>query len=318
MKQIVVSGSSAYDILLHFDWSFKEQFSENTDSSVNMSILSPVFHKNHWWTWANICYNLALLWENSILLSSVWEDFSFSDIIRDKINLKYIHKEQFSPSSHSVIISDKTDNRITVFHSGAMNSASESKFSYIEEKIWVSIISANDIWTMLEHAQESKKQGITTLIDPAQQVSQMSEEQLNRLLSYWDILIANHYEFAEIQKKVQKTGEDLISDFSYIIVTYWDQWSQLISPKDTIHIPAITIADIEDTTWAWDAYRAWVLYSIIEWLDIKVWCQLWSILASYSTITSGSQQHHFSFWWIATDMKEKFWIDIDFYSKRKY
>ena len=318
MKQILVSGSSAYDILMHFDWSFKKQFSENIDSSINMSVVSPVFHKNHWGTWANICYNLALLGENAILLSSIWEDFTFSDIIKDKINLKYIHKEPFSPSSHSVIISDESDNRITVFHSWAMENASASKFNYIEENIWTSIISANNITTMIEHAKASKSQWIFTVLDPAQQISQMTEEQLRIFLSYWDLLIANHYEYSDIQKKIQKTWNDILQDFEYIIVTYWDQGSQLISKDETIHIPAVSIWDIEDTTWAGDAYRAWLLYSIIEWLDIKTWCQLWSVLASYCILTSGSQQHHFSFWWVTTDMKERFGIDIDFHNKRKY
>jgi hypothetical protein len=62
MKQILVSGSSAYDNLMHFDGDFKSQFShENLQNAINMSVLSSSFEKNHGGTGANIAYNLSLL-----------------------------------------------------------------------------------------------------------------------------------------------------------------------------------------------------------------------------------------------------------------
>jgi adenosine kinase len=92
----------------------------------------------------------------------------------------------------------------------------------------------------------------------------------------------------------------------------------VFSWDDMIHIPAIEVDEIDDTTGAGDAYRGWLLYWITEWLELKTSCQLWTVLASYSVIAPGAQQHHFSFWGVMEDMKSHFWVDIDLYEKRKY
>lgn len=319
MKQILVSWSTAYDNILHFDGDFQQKFMNwKLENTLNMSVLSESFEKNHGWTGANIAYNLALLWESPVLLSSIWDDYEFSDVIREKVTLSYIHKEQFCHSSNSIIISDNSDNRMTVFHPGAMRHASRSKISYVEEQIWVAIVSANNISTMLEHARDLKEKGVKFFVDPAQQISQMNSQELRELIDLWNYLIVNHYEYAELQAKSAMGEDDLQWEFEVIIVTYGKQWSHLFSSGSMVNIPAVEISDIDDTTGAGDAYRAGVLYSIIEWKDIKIWCQLWTILASYCIIAPGSQQHHFSLGWVMEDMKTHFWVDIDLFQKRKY
>lgn len=304
---------------MHFDGDFKNEFSTwNIDKAINMSVLSSSFEKNHWWTWANIAYNLALLWESPVLLTSVGDDYIFSDVITEKINLKYVHRQQFTHSAQSMIISDENDNRITVFHPWAMKYAWDSKFSYVQEPLALAIVSANDISTMLQHAREINESELKLIIDPAQQISQMSQQELRELIHLWDILIVNHNEYSDLQIWAWLTEDNLKQTFDTIIVTYGAQWSQIFTWDEILHIPAIEIENIDDTTGAWDAYRAWLLYSIVEWLDIKTWCQLWTVLASYCILAPGSQQHHFSYWAVMEDMKNHFGVDIDLYEKRKY
>jgi adenosine kinase len=81
-----------------------------------MSLSSNTFEKNHGGTGANIAYNLALLGENPILLSSVGHDYSFDGIMEDKVNLNYIHRDKMEHSANSIIVSDRDDNRMTFFH----------------------------------------------------------------------------------------------------------------------------------------------------------------------------------------------------------
>jgi adenosine kinase len=319
MKQILISWSSAYDNLMHFDWDFKDQFSTgNLENILNMSVLSSSFERNHWGTGANISYNLALLWESPILLTAIWDDYEFSDVITEKVNLKYVHKQQFCHSAQSMILSDNTDNRITVFHPGAMKYAWDSKVSYVQEPVWLWIVSANNIPTMLEHAREIKQKDLKLVVDPAQQISQMTKEQLRECIHLWDTLIVNYTEYSELQLRAELNEDDLRKTFETIIVTHWAQWSELFSGDEMIHIPAVKIDEIDDTTGAGDAYRAGLLYGIIEWLELKASCQLGTILASYSVIAPGSQQHHFSLWGVMEDMKHHYWVDIDLYEKRKY
>jgi adenosine kinase len=98
-----------------------------------------------------------------------------------------------------MILSDNQDNRITVFHPGAMKHAASSKVSFVQEPIALAIVSANDISTMLEHARDIKQKDIKLIVDPAQQISQMSKQQLRECLHLGDILIVNHHEYAQLQ-----------------------------------------------------------------------------------------------------------------------
>jgi len=296
MKQILVSGSSAS----------------------NMSIISSHYTKNHGGTGANISYNLALLWESAILLSSIWDDYEYSSVISSTVNLSYIHKQAMTHSAHSVILSDREDNKITIFHPWAMDYASSSKVEHIQETCSIAIVSANHIPTMLEHAQKIASKNIPIFIDPAQQVSQMSKDELWELLKQWTHLIANQHEFTQICDTASLSESEIISMFEYVIITRWSEWLQLFQNGNMIQIPAIKLEEFEDTTWAWDALRAGILYALTEWRNIETACKLGTVLASYCILAPGSQQHHFSKWSVMEDMKTHFWVELDLFSKRKY
>ena len=315
MKQILVSGSSAYDNIHHYDGEFTTL---SIQELANISLLSSHYTKNHGGTGANIAYNLALLWESAILLTSVGDDYDFSDLIREKINLSYVHRQEMVHSAHSVIIADSKDNRMTFFQSWAMDYASHSKFEYVREQCSIWIVSANHIPTMIEHAQSLSKKNITCIIDPSQQISQMNTEQLTEFLNYGDILIANEYEFQQILEKTQSSESELVKKYETLIVTLWYKGLKLYKNWISTHINAVHVEDFDDTTWAWDALRAGILYWLTEWHDIETACKLGTVLASYSILSSGSQQHHFWLWNVMEDMKTHFDIDIDLFSKRKY
>ncbi len=62
MQEILVSGSTAFDTLMHYNGKFSNQFVD-TDvlSWLNMSIVSDSCEKNLGWTGANIAYNCFIM-----------------------------------------------------------------------------------------------------------------------------------------------------------------------------------------------------------------------------------------------------------------
>jgi len=315
MKQILISGSTAYDNIYHYDGEFD---SMTQMELMHISVITSRFVKNHGWTGANIAYNMSLLGESAILLSSIWDDYTFSPVISEKINLQYVHHQDWIHSASSVIIADNSDNRMIFFHPWAMECASMSKVEYIQEKCTIGIVSANYIPTMIEHAQHCKDKSIPIFIDPAQQISQMTKEELSEFLDAGTHLIANHLEFWEILDASLLSQEDILAKYEIVIITHWADGLKLYQNWKFTHIPAIQIDDFDDSTGAWDALRAWILYWLTEWYDIETACKLWTVLASYCILAPWPQQHHFSLWNVMEDMKTHFWVDIDLYSKRKY
>jgi adenosine kinase len=72
MKKILVSGSTAYDFLMKYNGDFREEFRKgDINQGVNTSILVSELDKTTGGTGLNICYNLALLGEYPILITSV-------------------------------------------------------------------------------------------------------------------------------------------------------------------------------------------------------------------------------------------------------
>lgn len=283
-----------------------------------MSLISDVYEKNHGWAGANIAYNLALLWENPILFTSVWEDYSFDGIMESKVNLDYIHRDEKLHSANSVIVSDTEDNRFTFFHPGAMKNALESKVEYIREDIGIAIISPNHIPAMLEHAKDIQVKSVRTIADPSQQISQMNTDELQKLFSYCRIFIANQYEYDEVLEKMWQSHDEFIKQFEAVIITYDERGTKIFSQWEEEHIYAIDVEDVVDTTGAWDALRAWLLFALIEWHDIKTWVQLGTLMASYCIVAPGSQYHHFTLDGLMEDMKLWFWVKIDLYKRRSY
>jgi len=120
-KNIVVSWSIAYDVIMSYNWEFKDVIKADNLKNLSASFLVENLKKETWWTGLNIAYNLSLVWEKSILLSSVWKDFSFDGFFREKTNLKYIYQSSALFSSSFYIITDSNLGQMNTFYPWAMN-----------------------------------------------------------------------------------------------------------------------------------------------------------------------------------------------------
>lgn len=319
MREILVSGSTAHDTIMHYDGDFKTQFPNgDTESGLHMSVVCNHSEKFLWGTWLNIAYNLALLGENPILLSSVGVDFGWDELIDEKVNLKYLHRDRRRTTAWSMILSDGSNHRITAFYPGAMLEADQTHVSYVTESVWIAIVSANQVSAMLNHARELQKAKIKFFVDPAQQITEMSREELQELLALWDYLIVNQYEMKELQIKTWHNEAFLKANFEKIIVTHGAQGSELIEENHITHIPSVDFGEVIDTTGAGDAYRAWILKALIDWHDWKTACRLWTILATYCIQGEWGQNHHASLGNLSEDMMQYFSEEIDLHAKRKY
>lgn len=77
MKQILVSGSSAYDIHIRSNIDIASVFADSSGENIHLSTTSDMLEKYNGGTWSNIAYNLWLLWEHCILLSAAGKDFLY-------------------------------------------------------------------------------------------------------------------------------------------------------------------------------------------------------------------------------------------------
>ncbi len=312
MKKILVSWSIAYDYIMDYDNNFNNAISSGSWKTLNWALLINKLKKETWWTWLNIAFNLAMLWEDAILLWAIWEDFSFDALIKEKIDLTYVHKSDKLLSSSAYIINDNSSGQITSFYPGAMDEANKISVAGIKEEISHFIVSPNNKEAMLKYLKEWNEKWLKVFFDPGQMIWAFSKEKLNEWSKNASYLIVNEDEFNLYLKISQKDEVELLDDYEQIIVTIWVKWSKIISKTWVLHINPVKVEEALDPTWAWDAYRAWLLKWLKHWFDLETSAKIWTIVASYCVQFHWAQNHFVNNWLVIEDMQKHFWMDIEF------
>jgi sugar/nucleoside kinase (ribokinase family) len=85
----------------------------------------------------------------------------------------------------------------------------------------------------------------------------------------------------------------MITWFEKMILTYWIKWSKIFDKNyNIIEVEWVENPDFVDATWAWDAYRAWLLKWLTDWYDWLTSARIWAVLASLSTQAYGAQNYY--------------------------
>ncbi len=317
MKHIIVSWSTAYDFIMDYEWKFKNNI--KTDDLENLSVwfLIKYLKKETWWTWLNIAYNLSLIWEKPILLSSVWNDFSFDNYFKEKINLDYINKSKKLLSASWYIITDSNSNQITAFYPWAMKESINTSIKDITEKIEYSIIAPNQKEAMIKHIKESNELWVKTFFDPWQQLFAFKKQELEECSKNANYLIVNEYEYKEFKTRILKEENELKNIFEKIVITLGKNWSKIIDKNNEIIISPVKVKEIIDPTWAWDAYRAWLIRWLKLWYNWETAWKLWNLLSSHCIQFHWWQNHFVSKWTLELEMEKFFWEKIDLHAEKK-
>jgi sugar/nucleoside kinase (ribokinase family) len=140
---------------------------------------------------------------------------------------------------------------------------------------------------------------------------------LDKISDYANYLILNSYEWEEFMSRIWKTKEELLYIFDKIIVTLSEKGSKILSKEKEIVIPTIKVENIIDPTWAWDAYRAWLIRWLKLWYNWEISAKLWNLMASHCIQFDWWQSHFVSKCSLEEEMKDKFWEKIDLYTEKK-
>ena len=306
MWKILVSWSMAYDYIMNFWDSFKNHIIPDKIHILSVSFFTPSLRKEKWWTWHNIAYSMWLLWEKAILLWSVWTDFMEES---EFIDYSTIHRslDNFTASCH--IINDTDNNQISAFYPWAMLEASIQDIPNLD--ISYAIISPNDKETMKKHLKNASKLWIKTFFDPGQQITNYTKKELIESLDYTNYLILNDYEYSLFLEKTWVSKSYLKEKLEKIIITLWWEWLKVIDKNSEIKIDTLKNIKVLDPTWAWDAFRAWLLIWLNKWYSWEKSCKIWVLSACYCIQNHWTQNHFFSKNDFEKEFKKEFWIEIN-------
>ena len=106
-----------------------------------------------------------------------------------------------------------------------------------------------------------------------------------------DFVTVNDYEVKMLQDKTGKNIEELARRTRALIVTLGAQGSMIYAGGKVINIPAVPPIEVLDPTGCGDAYRAGLLYGLMNELDWESTGRIASLMGAIKIEHHGTQNH---------------------------
>ena len=296
MKNILICGSLAYDSIMVFQDYFKNHILPDQIHKLSVSFYVPELRRNFGGTAGNIAYNLSLLKSPSIIMATVGDDFQpYSDrLSRMEIIQDYIRPIADTLTAQAYITTDLDDNQITAFHPGAMVESHQNKVSSVAESINIAIIAPDGKDGMTSHSSQCYEKNIPILFDPGQGLPMFNKQELDTFIEQASYIALNEYEAGLLMNVTGLSITQLSSKVDALIITKGSQGSVIYADKEYLISP-IKVEDPIDPTGCGDAYRAWLIFGIINQLSWERTGKLASVMGSIKIQSQGGQNHQPSF-----------------------
>ena len=291
----LICGSIAYDNIMVFPDHFKNHILPEKIHVLNVAFLVPEMRREFGGCAGNIAYNLKMLGGEPVMMATVGDDYAPYDARFKQLNLTQDHVRHAPDTftAQAFITTDLADNQITAFHPGAMN------FSHLNSvkdtrDVRLGIIAPDGRDGMMQHAREFHEAGIPFVFDPGQGLPMYNGEELLDFINKADYIAVNDYEGEMLQDRTGRSLESLANNAKALIITLGAQGSIIYADGKKYEIPCVKPKAIVDPTGCGDAYRAGLLYGIVNDFDWQTTGQLGSLMGALKIAQRGGQNHQFS------------------------
>jgi adenosine kinase len=284
----------AYDTIMVFHDKFKHHILPEKIHILNVSFLVPVMRREYGGCAGNIAYNLKLLGEEPLTMATVGHDFEpyAQWMAQNQLSSEFIQIMDNQYTGQAYITTDEEANQITAFHPGAMNSSHLNSVP-TDRDISIGIVSPDGKEGMQLHAEQFAELDIPFIFDPGQGMPMFNGEELLKLLDQATWVTLNDYESELMQERTGLTLEQMAGRVEALVITMGGQGSQIYTQGKCISIPAATPKAILDPTGCGDAYRAGLLYGLMNDLDWEVTGRIASLIGAIKIENNGTQNHSF-------------------------
>jgi adenosine kinase len=291
----LVCGSLAFDTIMVFKDRFKDHILPDKVHMLNVAFLVPELRREFGGCAGNVSYNLMLLGGDGYPLGTVGDDFGpYAEWMDTKgVSRRYVQTVPGTYSAQAYITSDLDDNQITAFHPGAM--AYSSRISVpADAKFTLGMVSPDSRDGMLAHAEQFSAAGIPFVFDPGQALPQFDGAELRHLISRATWIAVNDYECEMLRERTEWSPHEMAQRVRALIVTRGAQGSSIFVQGKSIEIPAARTVRIADPTGCGDAYRAGLLYGLMNDMDWETTGRIASLAGAAKIENYGTQNHSYT------------------------
>ncbi|CAG1008077.1 adenosine kinase [Burkholderiales bacterium] len=295
-QRVLICGSIAYDTIMVFGDHFREHILPDQTHILNVSFQVTELRREFGGTAANIAYNLKQIGGEPVVMATIGADGASCRERLENLGvaLDGLRVIDGTYTAQAYIITDLDDNQITAFHPGAMNQSHQSAVSDAKD-IALGIVAPDGREGMLAHARQLASAGIPFVFDPGQGLPLFAGPELLDIVDRATYLTVNDYEGQLVQQKtglgLERLAERLIRRGGALVVTLGAHGSRIYHGDGVLKIPAVHPRAVVDPTGCGDAYRAGLLYGIVNGWDWKRTGRLASLLGAIKVASRGAQNH---------------------------
>ncbi|MDX1697787.1 MAG: carbohydrate kinase family protein [Thiohalobacterales bacterium] len=291
----LICGSFAYDTIMVFHDRFKNHILPDKVHILNVSFLVPDMRREFGGCAGNIAYNLKLLGADPLPMGTVGQDFGpYAQWLDSRgIDRRFVRAVNNTFTAQAFITTDQDDNQITAFHPGAMDSAHLNSADDADG-ITIGIVSPDGRQGMLDHAEQFAASNIPFIFDPGQGLPMFDGDDLRGFIDKASWVSVNDYELQLMQERTGLSPHEIAQRVEALIVTLGGKGSHIYLQDQRIDIPAAPVAAVNDPTGCGDAYRAGILYGLMNELDWEVTGRIAALMGAIKIEQHGTQNHTFT------------------------
>lgn len=304
----LICGSFAYDNIMVFHDRFKNHILPDKVHILNVSFLVPDMRREFGGCAGNIAYNLKLLGGEPLPMGTVGTDFGPYAEWMDSfgISRRYLKEIEGIFTAQAFITTDMDDNQITAFHPGAMNMAHQNEVPGGAD-ISIGIVSPDGRDGMTEHAEQFAREEIPFIFDPGQGMPMFGGEELRAFVEQATWVTVNDYEWQLLHERTGFTEADVVERVQALIITRGGEGSTIHTQQGPeIEIPAANTSALNDPTGCGDAYRAGLLYGLMNDMDWDTTGRIAALMGAIKIEHHGTQNHNFTAAEFAARFKDTF------------
>jgi len=296
MKNIIVTGSLAYDRIMHFGEKFSDHILPDQIHNLNVCFQVNGVTENFGGTAGNIAYALKLMGVDPIISATIGNDHHnyFAWLAKNHIGKEEIRIIAEELTASAYITTDTSNNQITGFNPGAMKYTSCLDIAALNPAETLLLVSPGNLEDMITYPKLCKENGIPYIFDPGQALPMLQPKDLIEVITGAMMLIVNEYEFSLLQEKTALTREGLLSLAEITIITLGATGSQIHENGNIHQVPVFKTAKVADPTGAGDAYRGGLLSGLVEGLSLPEAALRGAVCASFAVECDGTQDYTIS------------------------
>ncbi len=289
----LICGSLAFDTITMFGGRFAEQILPEQVHILNVSFLVPTLRREFGGCAGNIAYTLSQLGGVPLVLAALGSDGEqyLQRLAHWGLCTDHVRLDSDNFTAQAIIITDSSNNQITAFHPGAMQSAQLTPVPDRDD-IRIAIIAPDGRDAMIEHAHQLAAAKIPFVFDPGQGLPMFDGEELKRFVAQATWVAVNDYEARMLCDRTGQSLESLsTSHLAGVIVTLGAEGCDIWEQGQRTHVPGVPATEVLDPTGCGDAFRGALLYGLELGWPLKRCVELGNRVGALKIASRGGQNH---------------------------